>query len=215
MQKIKKMVKTQTTEAAVPVKKASGQNKSVNKKTTAQKEKNIAQKEKNNKTLDNLFEEGLKDIYSAEKQLIEALPLMAKAAYNEELQDAFENHLQQTKRQAERLEKIFDRLRIEKNEEEKCKAMEGLVAECQKVIDEFEESSVRDSALIIGAQKIEHYEIASYGSLCELADVLGYSKIAELLDRTLEEEEETDKNLTEIALDVNDEAFELEHEEVM
>lgn len=171
---------------------------------------------KKQKTLEHLFEEELKDVYSAEKQLIEALPKMVKAAYSEDLKDAFENHLQQTKRHVERIEKVMDRLRIE-HEEEKCMAMEGLIKENEKVIEEFDASHVRDSALIIGAQKVEHYEIASYGSLCELADVLGYSKIADLLGRTLDEEERTDKLLSMIAQDVNDDAYEMsekeEHEE--
>jgi len=160
------------------------------------------------KTLRQLFEEGLKDIYNAEKQLMEALPEMAAAAYHEELQDAFTIHAEQTKRQAERLEKIFTRLRMDR-EEETCKAMEGLIEENQKVIEEFEASPVRDAALIIGAQKVEHYEIAAYGSLVELAEVLGYHKVADVLDRTLEEEEDTDMLLTEIAEEVNDEALEL------
>ncbi len=166
---------------------------------------------KSNKTLEDLFEEGLKDIYSAENQLIEALPEMAKAAYNEDLQDAFESHLQQTRRQTERLEKIFDRLGIDKKEEKVCEAMKGLVKETEEILEEFDRSPVRDSALIIAAQKVEHYEIASYGSLCELADVLGHAKIAEMLDRSLQEEEETDHKLTGIAQDVNDEACEVSH----
>lgn len=195
-----------TIEIATPVKKtgASLVQKNQSKKPVAIK----------NKTLNDLFAKELKDIYDAERQLLDALPEMVKAAYNEDLQDAFEVHLQQTKRHVERLEKIFDRLRIGKNEEEMCEAMEGLIMKCRQIIDEFEESPVRDSALIIGVQKIEHYEIASYGSLCELADVLGYAKIAELLDRTLEEEETTDKNLTLIAQDINDDAYELEHDKV-
>jgi ferritin-like metal-binding protein YciE len=159
-------------------------------------------------TLEDLFENNLKDIYSGEKQLVQALPKVAEAAYNEDLQDAFREHLEQTKRQVERLEKIFSRLGIEKNEEEKCLAMEGLIKECNRLIEEFDESPVRDSALIIGAQKIEHYEIAAYGSLCELADVLGLTGALNLLERTLDEEETTDKNLTDIAKDINDEAFE-------
>lgn len=168
---------------------------------------------KSNQTLDALFEEELKDTYNAEKQLIEALPEMAKAAYSEDLQYAFETHLQQTKRHAERLEKIFDRLDINKADDEICEAMEGLIKEGEQIIDEFEEGPVRDSALIIGAQKIEHYKIASYGSLCELADVLGYSKIAEILDYTLEEGEESDKELTAIARTINDEACAMSYEE--
>jgi ferritin-like metal-binding protein YciE len=165
------------------------------------------------KTLDDLLKEELRDIYSAEKQLLEALPKMADAAFSDDLEDAFTHHLEQTKKHVERLEKIFDRLQIDKNREEKCFAMEGLIREGQRIIDEFEEGHVRDSALIIAAQKVEHYEIAAYGSLCELADVLGHEKIASILDRTLEEEESTDVTLTEIAQDINDEAHAMSAEE--
>jgi ferritin-like metal-binding protein YciE len=164
---------------------------------------------KGQSTLEDLFENNLKDIYSGEKQLLQALPKVAEAAYNEDLQDAIREHLEQTKRQVERLDKIFSRLGIDKGAEEKCLAMEGLIKECNRTIEEFEESPVRDSALIIGAQKIEHYEIAAYGSLCELADVLGLSGAMGLLERTLEEEETADRNLTDIAKDINDEAFEM------
>jgi len=158
-------------------------------------------------SLKKIFEELLQDTYSAEQQLIKALPELAKAAQNEDLQDAFEDHLQQTKRQAERLEKVFSRLQIDKNGE-KCKAMEGLVEEAQKIIKEHEDGVTRDVALIIAAQKVEHYEIAAYGSLVELADVLGLDNIADVLERTLNEEKEADDLLSEIAQDVNDEAYE-------
>lgn len=158
-------------------------------------------------SLKKIFEELLQDTYSAEKQLIKALPDLAKAAYNEQLQDAFENHFEQTKRQTERLEKIFDRLRISKKEEN-CAAMEGLVKEGKQIIEKHEKSITRDVALIIAAQKAEHYEIAAYGSLLELADVLGLNKIADSLERTLNEEKDTDDLLSEIAQYVNDEAFE-------
>jgi ferritin-like metal-binding protein YciE len=164
-------------------------------------------------SLEDLFESNLKDIYSAEKQLVEALPKVAEAAYSEDLQDAVREHLEQTKRQVQRLEKIFSRLSIDKSDEEKCMAMEGLIKECDRTIQEFEESPVRDSALIIGAQKIEHYEIAAYGSLCELADVLGLTGALDLLERTLDEEGDTDKNLTEIAKYINDEALEMSRRE--
>lgn len=167
---------------------------------------------KSEKTLEDLFEAELKDIYSAENQLLEALPEMAKAADNEDLQDAFEKHLQETKRQVERIEKVFDRLGIE-HEEETCEAMQGLIKEGKHIIREFDRSAVRDSALIIAAQKVEHYEIASYGSLCELADVLGYSNIVDILERSLQEEEQTDRNLTTLAMDVNDEACAVNHQE--
>jgi ferritin-like metal-binding protein YciE len=172
----------------------------------------VSKENANDKTLKKLFEQGLQDIYSAEQQLIEALPEMAKAAFNEDLEDAINNHLEETKKQASRLEKIFDRLNIEK-EGETCKAMEGLIEEGKKILQEYPESPVRDSALIIGAQKIEHYEIAAYGSLCELADVLGFYKVAEVLDRSLAEEENTDHLLTDIAKDVNDEAMEMSETE--
>jgi ferritin-like metal-binding protein YciE len=167
----------------------------------------------NQKSLHGLFEKGLKDIYSAEKQLVEAIPEMAQAVDNEELEEAFNTHLEQTKKQVNRLEKIFERMSISKTEMEKCVAMEGLIEEGRKTIQEFERGPVRDSALIIGAQKIEHYEIAVYGSLCELADVLGEDRNGELLGRTLDEEEDTDQLLSEIAQDINDEAYELSEQE--
>ncbi len=182
---------------------ASKTNGSLNKKGEDKKEK----------TLECVFKNGLKAIYSAEIQLIEALPEMAKAADSEDLQDAINKHLQETKRHAERLEKIFSKLSIDKSEVKKCLVMESIINEGKKIIEEFEEGPVRDAALIIGAQKVEHHEIASYGSLCELADVLGYHKICDILDRTLEEEENTDKDLTEIAKHINDEAFELIEQE--
>lgn len=180
------------------------------KKTTDKKtnENEMNGKAGKTKTLEELLEDGLKDVYSAEKQLIEALPEIAKAAYDEELEAAFNRHLEQTRKHAERIEKICDRLDI-KPSGKTCKAMEGLIAEGRDLISEYKQSPVRDSALIIAAQKIEHYEIASYGSLCELADVLGHQKIVAILDRTLQEEEATDHLLTDIAHDINDDAYAL------
>lgn len=163
-------------------------------------------------TLHHLFEENLQDIYDAEQQLVEALPEMAEAAESDDLREAFFNHLEETKEQVKRLEKIFSRLNIDKGNIT-CEAMQGLIEEGRNVINEFEESSVRDSALIIGAQKIEHYEIATYGSLCELADVLGLNKTKKILGESLEEEKNTDELLTDIAQDVNDEACELSETE--
>jgi ferritin-like metal-binding protein YciE len=168
---------------------------------------------KGEQSLHTLLEKGLKDIYDAEKQLVEALPEVAQAVDNEELEDAINTHLEQTKKQVMRLEKAFERLGLDKNESEKCVAMEGLIQESKKIMQEFERSAVRDSALIIGAQKIEHYEIAVYGSLCELCDVLGEERLGDLLGRSLEEEEETDELLSEIAQDVNDEAAEMSMQE--
>jgi ferritin-like metal-binding protein YciE len=155
-----------------------------------------------------LLEKGLKDMYSAEKQLVDALPEVAQAADSEDLEDAINSHLEETKKQVARLEKAFERMSIDKNSSEKCVAMEGLIQESKKIIQEFQRGPVRDSALIIGCQKIEHYEIASYGSLCELADVLGDERLGDLLGRSLEEEEEADEMLSDIAQDVNDEACE-------
>ncbi len=166
------------------------------------------------KTLNDLFGNGLKSIYSGESQLLDALPKVAKAVYSEELQDAIQKHLQETKRQVERLEKIFNRLGIDKSSGEKCKVMEMLIEDGNKIIEEYEEGHVRDSALIIAAQKIEHHEIAVYGSLVELADVLGKKQVMDLLDRSLQEEETTDRILTDIAMDVNDDACEMSEEEV-
>jgi ferritin-like metal-binding protein YciE len=189
--------------------KSSASSRKVSSATSSAKEG----KTKREGSLEEFFEKELKDIYSAEMQLLEALPKMVRAAYSEDLQDAFDKHLHETERQVERLEKVFDRLDMDKSDNHECKAMKGLLAEADEIMEEFEEGPVRDSALIIGAQKVEHYEIASYGSLCELAHVLGYNKIAEILGRTLEEEEVTDETLTYIAQDVNDEAAEMSYEE--
>jgi ferritin-like metal-binding protein YciE len=164
---------------------------------------------KKKKSLMDLFHDGLKDIYSGETQLVEALPKMAEAADNEELSGAFTDHLEQTKKHVQRLEKIMQHLGVEKGSET-CEAMEGLIKEGEEIIEKYEESPVRDAALIIAAQKVEHYEIAAYGSLCELADVLGMGKIHDTLGRTLDEEEDTDMLLSEIAQDINDEAYDEE-----
>jgi len=161
---------------------------------------------KKDKNLKELLEDNLKDAYSAEVQLLEALPEMAEAAQNKELQNAFAKHYEETSKHVSRLTKILDRFEIDPKEIETCKAMQGLIAEGKKIMEDYKESPVRDSALIIGAQKIEHYEIAAYGSLCELADVLGYSNLHDLLGRTLDEEESTDEALTEISETVNDDA---------
>jgi ferritin-like metal-binding protein YciE len=158
-------------------------------------------------TLQSVFEELLKDTYGAEKQIVKALPNLVEAAMSEELQQAFEDHLEQTKEQVTRLEQIFSMLGINRMAKE-CKAMQGLLEEGDEVIENFEEGTVRDCALIVAAQKVEHYEIAAYGSLCELAEVLGLHRVADILDTTLEEEEETDQLLTSIAETVNDQAME-------
>jgi ferritin-like metal-binding protein YciE len=169
--------------------------------------------QKNGKTIKDVFEEELKDIYWAEKYLVKSLPKVIKAAYSEELKDAITDHLEETKEQVKRIEKIFSMLGLDR-EAKKCEAMEGLVQEAESIIEEFEEGDVRDCALIIGSQKIEHYEIAAYGSLCELAEVMGKHRVAEMLDESLEEEEGADSLLTEIAEVVNDNALENSEEEI-
>lgn len=150
--------------------------------------------------LHELFVEELKDIYWAEKHLTKALPKMAKAATSEELRSAFENHLMQTEEQIGRVEQVFELIGIPARAK-KCEAMEGLVKEAQSGIEDTPKgSSVRDAALIICAQKVEHYEIAAYGSLTQLAKTMGRTEVADLLAETLEEEKETDQLLTELAI---------------
>lgn len=152
-----------------------------------------------------LLVEELKDLYSAENQLLKALPKMAKAATSEELQQAFQTHLEETEGQVARLEKIGKQLG-ETMKGKKCKAMEGLVAEGKEIMEEDAEPAMLDLALIGAAQKVEHYEIAGYGTARTLAELAGEEDIAELLQETLDEEGKTDKLLTEIALELNLEA---------
>jgi len=149
-------------------------------------------------TLEDLLHHELKDLYSAENQLVKALPKLAKAATNDELKSGFEEHLEQTKGHVERLEQIAQKLGI-KLTGHKCKAMEGLVEEGAELISEDAEANVRDAGLIGAAQRVEHYEIAGYGTARTLANQLGHEDIAELLDQTLEEERETDEKLTDLA----------------
>ncbi len=131
--------------------------------------------------------------------MLKALPELQQAATTEELEDAFENHLQQTKRHVKRLDKIFQLIE-QKPEGKKCEAMEGLIKEAKKIINETKEGTMtRDAALIIAAQKAEHYEIATYGGLVELALTMRFNRAADLLEKTLDEEEEADELLTHIA----------------
>lgn len=154
-----------------------------------------------------LFMEELKDIYWAEKHLVKALPKMQKAATTEELANAFTEHLAVTKGQVSRLEEVFELLGA-KATAKKCEAMEGLVKEAQELIEEEEKSVVLDAGLIIAAQKVEHYEIATYGSLRTLANIMGHTDVAQLLEETLAEEKEADVLLTQIAEStVNEEAL--------
>ncbi|MBS0659334.1 MAG: ferritin-like domain-containing protein [Verrucomicrobia bacterium] len=157
----------------------------------------------------------LKDLYSAEKQLTKALPKLAKAATNEQLRGAFEEHLEETEGHLQRLEEIAEQLEA-RLDGHTCKAMQGLVEEGQDLLEEDAEPAVRDAALIGAAQRVEHYEIAGYGTARTLASLLGHEEIAELLDTTLEEEKATDEKLTALAeAAVNAEAAEADGTEPM
>jgi ferritin-like metal-binding protein YciE len=152
--------------------------------------------------LKKLYIDELKDLYSAENQLIKALPRMAKAASSDELRQGFEEHLEQTKGHVQRLEKIFQALG-ESPKGKKCIGMEGLVKEGGEVMKESFERALRDAALIGAAQRVEHYEIAAYGTASEFAQILGQLEHASLLNETLQEEKETDEKLTELAKGIN------------
>lgn len=152
----------------------------------------------------------LKDLYSAENQLVKALPKMAKAATSESLAAAFEKHLEVTRGQVERLDTIFESLEASPRGK-KCAAMEGLIEEAQELLKEDAAPEVLDAALIGAAQKVEHYEIASYGTARTLASLLGLNKVAKLLQATLDEESATDEELTALAeSEVNVEASQVE-----
>ena len=157
-------------------------------------------------SLESLFVHELKDLLSAEKQLIKALPKMAKGASSESLKAAFEEHLEQTKGHVDRLDQIFELLGKSARAEH-CKAMEGLIEEGSDLLEEDGEPVVKDAALIGAAQKVEHYEISAYGTSRSLAELLGLNKAVELLQQTLDEEKETDQKLTELAMsEINVEA---------
>jgi len=152
--------------------------------------------------LKELYIDELKDIYNAENQLVKALPKMAKAASSDELRNGFEEHLEQTRGHVQRLEQIFKALG-EKPSGKKCKGMEGLVAEGQEMMDEDFEDDLMDAALISAAQRVEHYEIAAYGTVRTYAELLGEENAVTLLEQTLQEEKETDQKLTDLASDIN------------
>lgn len=163
--------------------------------------------------LKDVYIEQLKDLHSAETQLIKALPKMAKAASSPDLAQGFEEHLEQTKEHAARLEKILGKL-DEKPTGKKCKAMEGLVKEGAEAIEEDGSAAAKDALLIAAAQRVEHYEIAGYGSVKTYARLLGEDDAASLLEQTLQEEIETDEKLTEAAESINVEAEQSEEEAV-
>ncbi|WP_160137752.1 ferritin-like domain-containing protein [Chryseobacterium sp. c4a] len=159
----------------------------------------INKDEMKNAPLHKFFVSALKDIYYAENAILEALEKMQEAATSEDLKDAFEDHHLQTQKHVKRLEKVF-KLIDETPEKKECKAIKGIIEEGEEIIKSTEDgSSTRDAALIIAAQKVEHYEIATYGGLAQLAITMGHDKAADLLERTLQEEEDTDADLTEIA----------------
>ena len=159
----------------------------------------IQKSEEQGSLLEKFFSNQLKDIYYAEKQITAALPKMQNACTTEELKEAFADHLYETSKQIKRLEKVFERIG-QTAEGKKCEAIDGLVKETETIISETKEGTMtRDAALIIAAQKVEHYEIATYGGLVQLAITIGLHDAAALLEKTLNEEEKTDQRLTDIA----------------
>jgi ferritin-like metal-binding protein YciE len=163
--------------------------------------------------LQELLIEELRDVYSAEQQLLKALPRMAKAAQSERLKEVFERHLEETEQQVERLERAFEVLG-ETPKAKKCKAMEGLIEEGKEMMEAHKESAMADAALIAVAQKIEHYEIATYGTICTWCDLMGLDEASDLLKETLDEEKTADETLTEVAeSEINVEAVSEKDEE--
>lgn len=157
-------------------------------------------------TIEKLFVDELKDLYSAENQITKALPKLAKASSSDKLRTAFESHLEETKEQIDRLEQIFKILEVSPKGKT-CAGMKGLLEEGSEVLEETEEGAIRDAAMISAAQRVEHYEMAGYGSVRTYAQLLGKDKIVTLLEKTLEEEKTADSKLTKIAKSVNDEAL--------
>lgn len=174
-------------------------NPSTRSKSSSSNSRNMNSEEASQTPFERLFEDLLKDIYWAELHLVKALKKMSEAATTPELQEAFEDHMYATQKHASRLERVF-KILGKPAEGKKCAAMEGLTEEANEIIKNTEDGSMtRDAGLIIAAQKVEHYEIATYGSLVQVALTLGYNDAADILDRTLNEEENTDRNLTMIA----------------
>ena len=155
--------------------------------------------------LHELFVDELRDIYDAEKQLTKALPKMAKACDSEDLRAAFEEHLEITRMQVDRLEEVFKSLGIAARGKP-CEGMKGLIEEGQEMMEELEQGATLDAALIASAQKVEHYEIASYGTLATFAEIMGHQDAKDLLGQTLDEEKEADEKLTQVAGQINFEA---------
>ena len=163
------------------------------------------------RTAQDLFVDQLRDLYHAEKQLARALPRMARAASSDKLRQAFEAHLEETKGQIERLEQVFEELDT-RTRGRRCEAMEGLIEEAKEIIDEVEAPEVRDAGLIVAAQKVEHYEIAGYGSVHAFAEGMGHGTVARLLAETLAEEKKTDEKLNKLAIaEINKQALQAAH----
>jgi ferritin-like metal-binding protein YciE len=156
-------------------------------------------------TLEDAFIEELRDVLSAEKQIVAALPKMAKAATNPQLKEAFQTHLEETKVQVERLEKVFESMG-KTARSKKCAAMEGILEEGKEILETDADPEVLDAMMIGAAQKVEHYEIATYGTLCTWAEMIGANEALGLLKETMAEEENTDKLLTTISETVNQQA---------
>ena len=179
-------------------------------KKVATAKNTIRQNEKseneNNSKLRKLFEDELKDIFWAEKALLKAIPKMIKKATTEELVEALETHLDETEGQVSKLEQVFESIG-KTAQAKKCEAMNGLIKEAESIMEDTEEGVVRDAGIISAAQKIEHYEIASYGTLRTFANTLGFNEAATLLEEILDEEKNADEKLTEIAVSsINSEA---------
>jgi ferritin-like metal-binding protein YciE len=162
--------------------------------------------------LKDLYVDELKDLYSAENQLVKALPKMAKAASSDLLREGFEQHLEQTRDHVQRLEKVLKALG-ESPKGKKCKGMEGLIEEGSEILGEDFEGSLMDAALIAAAQRVEHYEIAAYGTVCAFAAELGAADQSSLLTETLDEEKETDEKLAKLSQQINGQANESGSEE--
>ncbi len=164
------------------------------------------------KTAQDFFVDELKDIYSAEKQAIRAYPKLAKAVSSPQLKEALQTHLEETKGQVERLDQVFELLE-KRSSGKTCEAMKGLVEETSEALEEIEKGPILDAALIACGQRMEHYEIAAYGTVAALAKAMGQEQIAQLLNQTLEEEKATDQKLTQVSESVNKEAIGDDEEE--
>lgn len=178
-----------------------------NEKSASQKTASTAGKSKSGKTsamqssqLMSLFEDELKDIFWAENALLKAIPKMIKNTTSEDLNQALTSHLEETKVQITRLEKVFTLIKV-KAEAKKCDAMEGLIKEATQIMESCEEGSMRDAGIISAAQKVEHYEIATYGTLRQFAETLQLTEVEKLLATTLQEEKEADLKLSEVAME--------------